>query len=59
MFLQCTADLPNYFELHKNSLESFEDEKCGLVNSVSLSPEIQNSESIRLFGERLKKFLLS
>ena len=25
----------------------------------SLSPEIQNSESIRLFGERLKKFLLS
>ena len=25
----------------------------------SLSPEIQNSESIRLFGKRLKKFLLS
>ena len=25
----------------------------------SLSPEIQNSESIRLFGRRLKKFLLS
>ena len=25
----------------------------------SLSPEIQNSESIRLFGNRLKKFLLS
>ena len=25
----------------------------------SLSPEIQNSESIRLFGKGLKKFLLS
>ena len=25
----------------------------------SLSPEIQNNESIRLFGKRLKKFLLS
>ena len=25
----------------------------------SLSPEIQNSESIRLFGKRLKEFLLS
>ena len=25
----------------------------------SLSPEVQNSESIRLFGKRLKKFLLS
>ena len=25
----------------------------------SLSPEIQSSESIRLFGKRLKKFLLS
>ena len=25
----------------------------------SLSPKIQNSESIRLFGKRLKKFLLS
>ena len=25
----------------------------------SLSPEIQNSESIRVFGKRLKKFLLS
>ena len=31
----------------------------GLLNSYSLSPEIQNSESIRLFGKRLKKFLLS
>ena len=25
----------------------------------SLSPEIENSESIRLFGKRLRKFLLS
>ena len=29
------------------------------LTDVSLSPEIQNSESIRLFGKRLKKFLLS
>ena len=27
-------DLPNYFELHKNTLEIFEDEKCGLVSDV-------------------------
>ena len=34
MFFQCTADLPNYLELYKITLEIFEDEKCGLVGDV-------------------------
>lgn len=34
MFFQCTADLQNYFQLQKNTLEIFEDEKCGLVGDI-------------------------
>lgn len=34
MFLQCTANLPNYFEFYQKTLEILEDEKCGLVGDV-------------------------
>ena len=34
MCLKCIADLPNYYELHKKTLEIFEDEKYGLVDDV-------------------------